>query len=35
MGPFAVRIGWFIALWLGGVMAVALVGYAIKLALGH
>ena len=28
------RLGWFILLWAGGVVAVGIVGYAIKLALG-
>jgi preprotein translocase subunit Sss1 len=28
------RLAWFIALWAAGVLAVGLVGYAIKLALG-
>jgi hypothetical protein len=28
------RLGWFAALWLAGVLAVGLVAYAIKLALG-
>ena len=27
------RIGWFVALWAGGVATVAAVGFAIKLAL--
>ncbi len=29
------QVGWFVALWCGGVLTVALVGLAIKLALGH
>lgn len=29
------RLLWFVALWAGGVIAVGVVGYAIKLALGH
>lgn len=29
------RLLWFAGLWLAGVMAVALVGLAIKLMLGH
>lgn len=33
--PLASRLLWFVALWLGGVLAVALVGLAIKLALGQ
>jgi hypothetical protein len=33
--PLASRLLWFVGLWLGGVFAVALVGLAIKLALGH
>ena len=28
------RLLWFVALWAAGVLAVGLVGYAIKLALG-
>ncbi|MFN7012168.1 MAG: DUF2474 family protein [Allorhizobium sp.] len=28
------RLGWFVGLWCAGVMAVGLVAYAIKLALG-
>jgi len=28
------RLAWFLALWLAGVLAVGLVAYAIKLALG-
>jgi len=28
------RLLWFIGLWAAGVFAVAIVGYAIKLALG-
>ena len=34
MAPIASRLVWFIGLWLLGVLAVAIVGYAIKLALG-
>jgi hypothetical protein len=29
------RLLWFAALWCAGVLAVAIVGYAIKLMLGH
>jgi len=29
-----VRLLWFVGLWAAGVLAVAAVGYAIKLALG-
>jgi len=29
------RLAWFAALWLAGVLSVAIVGYAIKLMLGH
>ena len=29
------RIAWFVGLWLAGVLVVAVVGYAIKLMLGH
>lgn len=28
------RLGWFVGLWLAGVLAVGAVAYAIKLALG-
>lgn len=31
--PFWQRLLWFVALWAGGVLSVAAVGYAIKLAL--
>ncbi len=30
----ASRLVWFIALWAGGVLAVGIVGYGIKLMLG-
>ena len=30
----ASRLSWFVGLWLAGVLTVAAVGYAIKLALG-
>jgi hypothetical protein len=33
--PLASRLLWFGGLWLMGVLAVGVVGYAIKLALGH
>ena len=29
------RLFWFVALWVLGVSAVGIIGYAIKLALGH
>ena len=32
--PLASRLAWFVGLWLAGVLAVVIVGYAIKLALG-
>lgn len=35
MAPLASRLLWFAGLWLGGVLAVGIVGYAIKLALSH
>jgi len=35
MTPIASRLLWFVGLWAGGVLAVALVGYGIKLMLGH
>lgn len=28
--PLAVRLGWFVALWMGSVAAVAAVAYAIR-----
>lgn len=34
MAPLAARLAWFIGLWAGGVLVVAVVGYAIKLTLG-
>jgi hypothetical protein len=34
MAPLASRLAWFIGLWVLGVLAVAIVGYAIKLTLG-
>lgn len=33
--PLSLRLGWFVALWCGGVLAVGIVGYAIKLMLRH
>ena len=33
--PVASRLMWFVGLWLAGVVAVVIVGYGIKLALGH
>lgn len=33
--PLASQLLWFVALWFGGVLTVAVVGLAIKLALGH
>ena len=35
MPQFWTRIAWFAGLWLAGVLSVAAIGYAIKLALGH
>ena len=35
MAQTASRLLWFVGLWLGGILAVAIVGYAIKLILGH
>ena len=29
------RLAWFVGLWFTGVLSVAIVGYAIKLMLGH
>jgi hypothetical protein len=29
------RLLWFVGLWAGGVLLVAILGYAIKLILGH
>ncbi|WP_139839804.1 DUF2474 family protein [Oceanibacterium hippocampi] len=34
MKPGARRLLWFIGLWAGGVLALSIVGLAIKLALG-
>jgi hypothetical protein len=34
MAPLASRLLWFVGLWVAGVVAVALVGYGIKLILG-
>ncbi len=33
MPPLASRLLWFAALWIGGVLSVALVAYAIRLVL--
>ena len=35
MAHIASRLMWFVGLWFGGVLAVAIVGYGIKLMLGH
>ena len=35
MAPAWSRLAWFVGLWIAGVLAVAIVGYAIKLILGH
>ena len=29
------RLGWFVGLWVAGVLAVGIVGYAIRLMLMH
>ena len=34
MPLYARRLLWFVGLWLSGVLTVASVGYAIKLAIG-
>jgi hypothetical protein len=34
MAPLAARLMWFVGLWALGVLAVAIVGYGIKLMLG-
>lgn len=34
MRPLGIRLLWFIGLWSCGVLTVAIVGFAIKLALG-
>ena len=34
MRETASRLGWFVGLWVAGVLSVAIVGYAIKLILG-
>jgi hypothetical protein len=31
---FAQRLAWFVGLWVAGVLTLAGIGYAIKLALG-
>jgi hypothetical protein len=31
--PLPVRLGWFLALWVGSVVGLGIVGFAIKLAL--
>jgi hypothetical protein len=33
-GSLPARLIWFVGLWAGGVLTVAVVGYIIKLALG-
>lgn len=33
-GSLIKRLGWFVGLWLAGVLTVGVVAYAIKLALG-
>jgi len=35
MPPLRSRLAWFAGLWLAGVLSVAVIGYAIKLMLGH
>jgi preprotein translocase subunit Sss1 len=35
MAQTASRLLWFVGLWIAGVVAVGIVGYAIKLILGH
>ena len=35
MPAILTRLAWFAGLWLAGVLSVAVVGYAIKLMLGH
>ena len=35
MTQTASRLLWFVGLWLAGVLTVGIVGYAIKLMLGH
>lgn len=32
--PLTRRLAWFAALWLGGVLAVGILAYLIKLAMG-
>ena len=29
------RVLWFVGIWAGGVLTVAVIGYGIKLMLGH
>ena len=33
-GTWGSRVLWFVGIWVAGVLAVAIVGYAIKLMLG-
>ena len=33
--PLASRLIWFVGLWCAGVLAVGIIGYAIKLLLSH
>jgi preprotein translocase subunit Sss1 len=35
MAPLASRLMWFVGLWFAGVLAVGIVGYAIKLMLSY
>ena len=35
MAQTASRLLWFVGLWIAGVVAVGIIGYAIKLILGH
>ena len=35
MRATAIRLGWFVGLWVAGVLAVGLVALVIKLMLGH
>jgi hypothetical protein len=35
MAQTASRLLWFVGLWIAGVVDVGIIGYAIKLILGH
>ena len=35
MRPVASRVAWFVGLWCAGVLATGVVGYGVKVMLGH